>query len=174
MRRINPHNLAVTTLNLLRCTLRLTPFSPGGCGTRTACIQHIGANIQLFASTRTGSVGVINAAVGGRTAVDGGCVNGHTHHQRHRKQKSRPRAGSERFQCRLLQNRKGMIGLRFFFLQVFFHMPRVGRAHTGGGTDGGEKTPRLRRGCAKAGWGWWAQQDLNPRPSDYESPALTN
>ena len=21
--------------------------------------------------------------------------------------------------------------------------------------------------------GWWAQRDLNPRPSDYESPALT-
>lgn len=23
------------------------------------------------------------------------------------------------------------------------------------------------------GKGWWAQRDLNPRPSDYESPALT-
>ena len=22
-------------------------------------------------------------------------------------------------------------------------------------------------------WKWWAQRDLNPRPSDYESPALT-
>jgi hypothetical protein len=22
-------------------------------------------------------------------------------------------------------------------------------------------------------WRWWAQRDLNPRPSDYESPALT-
>jgi len=25
-----------------------------------------------------------------------------------------------------------------------------------------------------AGGGWWARRDLNPRPEDYESPALTN
>ena len=28
--------------------------------------------------------------------------------------------------------------------------------------------------CRLGFWVWWAQQDLNPRPSDYESPALTN
>jgi hypothetical protein len=29
------------------------------------------------------------------------------------------------------------------------------------------------RWAASPGGGWWAQRDLNPRPNDYESPALT-
>ena len=36
-----------------------------------------------------------------------------------------------------------------------------------------ENPANTRMEATKAAWKWWAQRDLNPRPSDYESPALT-